>query len=224
MVVQVPSTAAGAPTETVGPAETVEAAPRRRGRPRLADVDARVLEAAQAIEREVGYYHTTIEAIAERAGVARTAIYRRWPNKGLLLYEAMIGPEGQRLPVPDTGDVQADLMTVIEANASGLRAQSSRGFIAALSAEALQDERLAALLRERFFGPRADAIASRVATAVARRELRASIDPAMVPVLLTGSLQYLWLVRGSTLDTADLERVLEAVIGPHRIRRRSGPA
>ena len=74
MVVQVPSTAAGAP------AETVEAAPRRRGRPRLADVDARVLEAAQAIEREVGYYHTTIEAIAERAGVARTAIYRRWPR------------------------------------------------------------------------------------------------------------------------------------------------
>ena len=209
MVVQVPSTSAAA-----------AAPPRRRGRPRAADIDERVLEAARVIEREVGYHATTIEAIAERAGVARTAIYRRWPNKGLLLYEAMIGPEGQRAPVPDTGDVRADLMTVIHANASGLRAQSSRGLIAALSAEALQDERLAVLLRERFFGPRADAIAARVATAVARRELRTTIDPAMVPVLITGSLQYLWLVRGSTLDTADLERVVDAVIGPHTVRRR----
>jgi hypothetical protein len=139
----------------------------------------------------------------------------------VLLYEAMIGPEAQRLPVPDTGDIQADLMDVIQANAAGLRSPSSRGLIAALSAEALQDERLAMLLRERFFGPRADAIAARVATAVARRELRPSIDPAMVPVLLTGSLQYLWLVRGSALDTADLQRVVDAVIGGHRTRRRN---
>ena len=73
MVVPVPSNAAAA-------------APRRRGRPRVADIDDRVLEAARAIEREVGYHATTIEAIAERAGVARTAIYRRWPNKGCLLY------------------------------------------------------------------------------------------------------------------------------------------
>src|SRR4051794_30907548 len=104
MVVWVPSTAA-------------EPVPRRRGRPRAVDIDERVLEAAQAIEREFGYHGTTIEAIAERAGVARTAIYRRWPNKAVLLYEAMIGPEGQRVPVPDTGDVDADLMAVIQVNA-----------------------------------------------------------------------------------------------------------
>jgi len=203
----------GASTSTEPPA-------RPRGRPRAAGVDERVVAAARAIESEVGYHAATIEAIAERAGVARTAIYRRWPNKGVLLYEAMIGPEAQRSPVPDTGDVWADLMAVIEANAAGFRSPSSRGLIAALSADALQDERLAALLRDRFFGPRADAIAARVATAVSRRELRGSIDPAMVPVLLTGSLQYLWLVRGSALDAADLERILDAVIGPHRTRRR----
>lgn len=207
MVVPDPSTPAAPP-------------PRPRGRPRAVGVDERILAAAQAIEGEVGYHATTIEAIAERAGVARTAIYRRWPNKGVLLYEAMIGPETQRSPVPDTGDVHADLMVVIEANAAGFRSPSSRGLIAALSADALQDERLAALLRDRFFGPRADAIAARVAIAVSRRELRSSIDPAMVPVLLTGSLQYLWLVRGSALETADLERILDAVIGPHRIRHR----
>ena len=205
----------------VVPSTSTEPSPRPRGRPRAIGVDERVLEAARAIEHEVGYHATTIEAIAERAGVARTAIYRRWPNKGVLLYEAMIGPEANRSPVPDTGDVRADLMAVLEANASGFRSPSSRGLVAALSAEALQDERLATLLRERFFGPRADAIAARVSMAVSRRELRASIDPAMVPVLLTGSLQYLWLVRGSALDSGDLRRVLDAVIGPHQPHRRA---
>jgi len=203
------------------PSSGSDAPPRGRGRPRAADVDDRVLAAARAIEAEVGYDATTIEAVAARAGVAKTAIYRRWPNKGVLIYEAVLGRADHRTPVPDTGDVRADLLAVLHTNAAGFRVAATRGLIAALLGEALRDERLAEVLRTRFFGPRADAIAARVAAAVAQRELRPTVDAALVPALLTGSLQYLWTVRGSTLDDDDLARVVDAVIGPHLRARRT---
>jgi hypothetical protein len=115
--------------------------------------------------------------------------------------------------IPDTGAIRADLLAVLAANAEGFRSPARRGLVAALSADALRDPRLAELLRTRFFGPRADAIVARVERAIARGELTEGLDAAMVPVLLTGSLQYLWVVRGRALDDADLERVVDAVIG-----------
>ena len=199
----------------MAPSTGNEPPPRRRGRPRKVDIDDRVLAAARALEHEMGYDATTIEAVAERAGVAKTAIYRRWPNKSVLIYEAVLAPAGERPGVPDTGDVRADMLAVLRANASGYGADPKRGLVAAITREALRDERVADLLRTRFFGPRADAIAARIATAVARGELRATVDTAMVPALLTGPLQYLRVVRGSALDEDDLTRIVDAVIGPH---------
>lgn len=211
-----------AQTKSTKLSSTVEALPRRpRGRPRQVGVEERVLAAAREIEAEVGYDATSVEAIAERAGVAKTAIYRRWPNKGVLLYEAVIGSVVDHAVVPETGAIHSDLLAVLQANAAGFRVPARRALVAALSAEALRDDRMAEMLRSKFFGPRADAIVARVVSAVDRGELAASIDAGMVPVLLTGSLQYLWIVRGSALDDADLARVVEAVIGPHRVRQPS---
>jgi AcrR family transcriptional regulator len=199
----------------VPPSSSRDPAPRRRGRPRKDDIDDRVLAAARALEREVGFDATTIEAVAERAGVAKTAIYRRWPNKSVLLYEAVLAPADQRPAVPDTGDIRADLLAVLRANASGYDAGARRGLVAAITREALRDERVAELLRTRFFGPRADAIVGRITTAVDRGELRPTVDTALVPALLTGPLQYLRFVRDSALADDDLARIVDAVIGPH---------
>jgi AcrR family transcriptional regulator len=171
----------------------------------------------------VGYDGASVDAIAERAGVAKTAIYRRWPKKGALLYEAVLGRADAHLDVPDTGDVAADLLAVLTANASGFRSTTKRTLLAALTAEALTDERLAEVLRTSFFGRRADAIVERIERAVARGELSDGIDAELVPALLTGSLQYLWTVRGSDLDDTILARVVDAIVSPHRpAPRRSG--
>lgn len=202
------------PARPAAPPREPAPARRGRGRPRAPGADEKILAAAHALEREVGYEATSIEAIAQRAGVARTAIYRRWPNKGALLYEAVIGGMAAHHAVADTGAIRDDLLTILRMNAEGLRSPARRGLVAALSADALRDPRLAEILRTRFFGPRADAIVDRVERAVARGELAAGIDAAMVPALLTGSLQYLWVVRGRSLDEADLARVVDAVIGP----------
>ena len=190
---------------------------RGRGRPRNADVDELVLEAARELEAALGYEGASIEAIASRAGVAKTSIYRRWPNKGILMYEAVMTP-GVGADVPDTGDVTADLLSVMTSNAEGMRRSRHRRFLSSLFTAAVHEPELAARLRDDFLGPRADAIVRRVEIAVERGELAPTVDADLVPALLTGPLQYLLVVRESALAPDELRRVVEAVVGPHRVR------
>ena len=69
---------------------TDETRPKRgRGRPRREGADDEILAATLAMLREGGYRAVTIDAVAERAGVAKTTLYRRWPSKGALVAAAI---------------------------------------------------------------------------------------------------------------------------------------
>ena len=62
--------------------------PRRgRGRPRRAEADAEILEAALAMLRAGGYRELSLDEVARRAGTAKSSIYRRWPSKAALAAE-----------------------------------------------------------------------------------------------------------------------------------------
>lgn len=73
---------------------------RSRGRPRREGADEELLAAAVALLRERGYRDFTVDAVAERTGIAKTTIYRRWPAKGALA-AAAIGP---LIALPEAGD------------------------------------------------------------------------------------------------------------------------
>lgn len=64
---------------------------RRPGRPLDTSLDGRVLEATRSSLLEMGWNATTIRGIAERSGVSRPAIARRWPSKAHLVLAAILG-------------------------------------------------------------------------------------------------------------------------------------
>lgn len=66
---------------TGGPAVPV----RRRG----SELDGHLRQVTAALLHEVGYRALTIEAVAARAGVAKTSVYRRWPTKASLVGELL---------------------------------------------------------------------------------------------------------------------------------------
>ncbi len=89
-----------------------------------------IYEAALSLVGEAGYARTTIEGIAARAGVGKQTIYRWWPSKAAVLLEAFIDLGEQAAKAagsgdgvyefPDTGDLAADLRTVLRATVDEL--------------------------------------------------------------------------------------------------------
>ncbi|SDD45422.1 TetR/AcrR family transcriptional regulator [Glycomyces harbinensis] len=84
---------------TTGPDESAGAAPAK-GRPRSEAVSQSILEAALDLIAEHGTItDVSVEAIAERSGVSKATIYRRWPSKEELIVTAV---ERLKAPIPTT--------------------------------------------------------------------------------------------------------------------------
>lgn len=193
-----------------------------RGRPRDAGLDAKVLAATKRIVAEHGYAAATVDQIAGEAGVAKGSIYRRWPSKGVLVYDAMV--RNDELPrVIDSGDIVEDLVAIAMITNRGFRSRSQRTLLDHVLADAARDSHLAELLRTRFFAPRSAAIAERVRLAIERGELRSDIDPALVPAVLNGSQQYWWGVWHRPMTEPEIRGLVALIVGgtnaPARGRR-----
>ncbi|WP_457071692.1 TetR/AcrR family transcriptional regulator [Mycobacteroides abscessus] len=81
------------------------------GRPRDVEKDAVILKAARDILLEVGYDGLSIAAIAQRAGVGRPTIYRRWPSIEQLIENAI--EYDAHFTFEATGDLRADVHALV---------------------------------------------------------------------------------------------------------------
>jgi AcrR family transcriptional regulator len=89
------------------------------GRPRDDAVDQRVLDAAWELLHAGGYAALSMDDVADRAGVAKTTVYRRWPTKDHLAVAVAARILGD-VPVPGTGDLRRDLTEFVTALAASL--------------------------------------------------------------------------------------------------------
>lgn len=62
---------------------------KKRGRPRREGADEDILRATRELLDEAGYAAFNVDIVAERTGIAKTTIYRRWPTKGALVTAAI---------------------------------------------------------------------------------------------------------------------------------------
>lgn len=88
-------------------------APARRGRPRDVAIDEAIREATIDELVLCGFVGLSMEAVAARAGVAKTTVYRRWPNTTELALHAMSAFE-QEVPNPPEGTVREQLVWLLD--------------------------------------------------------------------------------------------------------------
>ncbi len=81
-----------------------------RGRPRSLEVDAAIFSAGWAVLSEVGYGGLTFEAVAQKAGCNRAALYRRFGNKRDLVIALVLSLVRQIEPNPTGTDPRQDLI------------------------------------------------------------------------------------------------------------------
>ncbi|RGC67464.1 Transcriptional regulator, TetR family [Micromonospora sp. MW-13] len=159
----------------------------------------------------VGYGRLSIEAVARRAGVSKTAIYRRWSSKLELVLEIVVAAAGSKLPALDTGTLRGDLTLLFKLVTHALSHPLASQIIPDLLAEAARnpeiDETLQVVLRAK----QQEIGGSLVARAVQRGELPAGTDPGAAVDLVVGPLYWRLAIARSTPTQAYLDVLVEAV-------------
>ena len=171
-----------------------------------------ILDAALALCRDQGYAKVTIEAIAARAGVGKQTIYRWWPSKGAVVLDAFERVAAE-IPVPDTGDVLADMRTFLT-NVVTLFTDDNFGpHLGALIGEAQHDPAVRTALLEQYLKPRRAAVADRLRLAQQHGQLPGELDLTAVLEVIFGALYHRLLLRNGPLDQAYAHFVAEIVLG-----------
>ncbi|MCU1550232.1 MAG: TetR family transcriptional regulator [Glaciihabitans sp.] len=87
------------------------------GRKRDLTRDPAILDAALEVLAETGYDGMTIDMVAARAKAGKATLYRRWPSKAELVFDAiacMKQGEIDFAQLPDTGTLRGDLVAMIK--------------------------------------------------------------------------------------------------------------
>jgi AcrR family transcriptional regulator len=191
--------------EPAGPARGPGAVPR--GRPRSADTDTAILAAARAVLAERGWADTTLGAVAARAGVAKTTLYRRWPGKAELVLDAMATLFGTLRPV-DAGSLRADAEAAVRDLVALLTLPETGAAFLALAAESARDPGLRAAVREKIIDRQRRLVRAAAERAEARGEPAMITDPDLVFDIVAGTLVHRVLIAGEPVDEAYVQRFL----------------
>ncbi|GAA2670471.1 TetR/AcrR family transcriptional regulator [Nonomuraea recticatena] len=182
-----------------------------------------ILAAAFELVQEVGYAKLSIEGIAARAGVGKQTIYRWWPSKGAVLFDAFLmlseQPDGEGAGLPDTGDLEADLKAVLRATIEELNDPRYDEAMRALNTEITHDPALAALYAERLDGPMRELKRQRLRSAQRAGQLAEDLDLDVAVDLLWGPLLNRWLQRSGELTPGYADSIVETAL--HGLRPRS---
>ena len=179
-----------------------------------------ILAAAFDLVGEVGYGRLSIEGIAARAGVGKQTIYRWWPSKGAVLFDAFLAMAegGETGGMSDTGDLEADLKLVMRATVDELNDPRYDAPLRALTTEIQLDPRTAALYAERLDGPMTELKRARLRSAQRAGELPDDLDLDIAIELLWAPLQSRWLARSEPLTHAYADAVVELALSGLRRR------
>jgi AcrR family transcriptional regulator len=146
------------------------------------------------------YADISVESIAARAGVHKTTVYRRWGSQVEIIKQALASAAGARIPVPDTGSVDRDLLLL--ARAVQVVLSPPQGAVTtALIVGGLASAELAEVMRQ-FWAVRAQAVSVIVDRAVSRGELPAGTDPAALMRTLAAPMYYQLLVAREPVTEA----------------------
>lgn len=178
---------------------------------RTAAVRAAVLRATGDMLVESGLHGLELTDVAQRAGVGKSTVYRRWGSVPALVTDLLCDMAEQSLPRADTGSLRGDL----RANAALVRrtlADPRQGrLFKAIIAAATCDQRTAEALST-FYDRRVKEWSGCMVDAVARGEAPEGTDAATAIRQVSAPLYYQFLTSTRPLTAKDAHRAVDAAM------------
>ncbi len=169
---------------------------RPPGRPRSAEADEAILQAALELMAADGYRALTMEKVRERSGVGKATIYRRYASKEELV-AAAIAHLNSDIPLPDdTGSIVGDFAATAQQVLEGAARTGALTLMPRLLAEVVGEPEMHALFSKHLVEPRRRVVRGIVERAKARGEIRQDVDTDVAIDLMVGPFIYRLILAG----------------------------
>ena len=176
--------------------------------PRTQRVRKVILAAAVDVLLTDGAEDVTATRVAERADVARTTIYRHWPDQASLLLATIDAVTSPHHTMPELAEFDRDLRSVLQELRTRLVVHETRALFGAFASRAHHDRAFAAAQR-RFVEQFAQPVTALLEAARERGDVDAEMDCQLEALLLAGPL----LQRHLMLHADIPGELIDAVVG-----------
>ena len=185
------------------------------GRPRSEVAHKAILEATLELLAEVGFSALTVEGVAQRAGVGKATIYRRWASKLPLVVEAF--GELPAFEDVDTGTLAGDLKAMLTQYLRNFLATPLATVYPSLAAERRHNPELGELL-DPLLRNRRRPLDAALRRAVTRGELASDLDLELASDLIVGPVAVRLFFRGTQIKPDMVSPMVDMAL--EGIRRR----
>lgn len=197
---------------TAGP----DPAPAGRGRPRDPRTEQAISAAARRLLARDGYDQVSIEAIAREADVSRPTVYRRWPSKTHLVFDAVFGAAEAGEVLTSTGDFEADLRAFVAGVFEFWRAPDVAAAALGILADRHRDPELFIRTQQLLDETTRTAFGELVRAGIDQGVLDADIDIEIAYDALVGTSFYIAQVLATETVDAASERLCSLLLGGMR--------
>ncbi len=167
-----------------------------RGRPRDPRTDEAITAATRRLLTRGGYDQVSMESIAREAGVSRPTVYRRWPSKAHVVFEAAFGtPVGGDM-LTKSGNFEADLRQFVRGAVGFWREPAVEAAALGILADRVRDPELHIRTQQLLDEMIRSELAALVREGAEQGVVRADLDTDMLYNLLVGTTFYAALVSG----------------------------
>jgi AcrR family transcriptional regulator len=163
----------------------------------------------------------TIEGVAERSGVAKTTIYRRWRSKEDLALAALLEVIRKEPAARHLGSTREALRAYLEQLIKNVNSRLYGRILRGLISEMAVDRELAEGFREHVLARRTTAIKGLLQRGIDRGELPPNLDLEIAIDVLLGPIYYRLLMSGEPLTSVFIDRLVQAVMAYGQAHGRS---
>jgi TetR/AcrR family transcriptional regulator, regulator of autoinduction and epiphytic fitness len=188
--------------------------------------DPRIERTRRTVRREAlaelaaaGYGGFTIESVSARSGVAKSTIYRHWPDRLTLIADALetlnVRPGSAADETPPPTDPWERVQQLLTHLAAAFRDPAVTGSTPALI-EASEHDADVRAFHHGYAATRRRALVDALADGVRSGTFPAHVDPEATSRALAGAIVYSRVMTAEPFDPADVPVLLESVLGSRR--------
>jgi AcrR family transcriptional regulator len=179
--------------------------------PRVLVSRERVLRTTLDLLAEAGLDELTIDDISRRSGVAKTTIYRHWPNRSALVIDACGRmTDGDEAP-PDTGSLEGDVRAILTNIAEPLGTARWSSIVPSIVDVAEHDPAFADIHR-RIQRRHAAPLRTALDRAAGRGEIPSTADRDAIAAALLGPLFYRRWFSREPIDAKFLDTIIGSTV------------